>query len=375
MRAMELRKSIPLAAVLWLGTVAGCAGVLNYQGRISLDGTNFTGQGYFVFSLHDTNGVILWRPGDFPFLGDTNLPRAVWKLPVRDGLYAVRLGDTNGGMPALDVPRVLAAGDPFLRVWFSDGIRGWQVAEGDTPLQAVLKPRPTEQTSPNSGTVVSGSQADAILKELRELRALVQRLPAIAAPAATPAPDNPQIVTVPLGGSPALGAGDAPLVLVEFTDYQCPRCKRAHDGVLTELKKRYVETGQLQFVSRNLPLALHQNAEPAAHAALCAMQQNQYWTMRDKLFAVHTNLTRTNFLQAAGELELDVELFRACFDGKAFATQIARDKADAEAAGITRTPTFVLGRRSGGNVTGLLLVGDRSLAQFEAEIAKQLANK
>jgi protein-disulfide isomerase len=234
-----------------------------------------------------------------------------------------------------------------------------------------LAARPTDKTAGGSGTVLSGSQADAILAELRELRALVQKLPAAGA-AATP-PPKPQIVTVPLGGSPALGAGDAPLVLVEFTDYQCPYCRKAHEGVLAEVKRKYVETGRLRFVSRNLPLPIHANAEAAAHAALCAMQQNQYWSMRDKLFAASTNLTRAAFLQAAAELGLDAELFRACLDGRAFASQLGRDKADAEAAGITGTPTFVLGRQSGDKVTGLLMVGARPFPQFAEEIEKQLA--
>lgn len=377
MRAMRRRNAI-LCLLIWLTglTTAGFSAVLNYQGRVSVDGTNFTGSGYFVFSLHDPSGMILWGSGEFPFVGSTNLPRAVWKLTVRDGVYNVRLGDTNAGMPAIDLPRVLAANDPSLRVWFTDGVRGWQVATGDTPLKAALAPRPPEKSpskpTPSTETVISGNQADAILKELRELRALVQRSPAQTAPAA---PEKPQIVTVPLGGSPTEGAGNAPLVLVEFTDYQCPFCKRAHEGVLADLKKKYVQTGKLLFVSRNLPLAFHANAEPAAHAALCAMQQNQYWTMRDKLFANIGNLSRTNFLKAAAELGLNVELFRSCLDGKAFATQIGRDKADAEKAGITGTPTFVLGKKSGNEVTGLLMVGAKPLAQFEAEIDKLLAAK
>lgn len=353
--------------------------VLNYQGRVTIDGTNFTGQAYFVFSLHDTNGMILWGSGDFPFVGSTNLPRAVWRLPVRDGVYNIRLGDTNTGMPTIDLPRVLAANEPFLRVWFTDGKRGWQVAAGDTPLKAALAPRPPVKgvapTAPGSDTAITGSQADAILRELRELRSAVQKLPAQPVAAAPAAPAPPQIVTVPLGGGPALGSAEAPLVLVEFTDYQCPFCKRAHEGVLAELKKKYVETGKVRFVSRNLPLSFHQNAEPAAHAALCAMQQNQYWAMRDRLFGAYTNLTRATFVQAAADLQLNAELFRSCIDGQAFASQIGRDKADAEKAGITGTPTFVLGKRSGETVTGLLMVGAKPLAQFEAEIEKQLAAK
>jgi protein-disulfide isomerase len=373
MRPMLRAITFLAAAILTLITTRGYSGVMNYQGRVSVDGNNFNGQGYFVFSLHDTNGMILWSSGDFPLQGSTNLPRAVWRLPVRDGVYNVRLGDTNAGMPSMDLGRVLAANDPFLRVWFTDGKRGWQAAGGDTPVKAALKSKSPGKSTAVSGAVISGNQADVILKELRDLRTIVQKLPAQAA---TPvAPEKPLRVTLPLGGSPVLGAATAPLVLVEFTDYQCSFCKRAHDQLIPELKRKYVETGKLRFVSRNLPLHFHPNAEPAAIAALCAGSQNQYWAMRDKLFAVSTNLTRASFLQAASELGLNTESFSACLDGTNFARQIIRDKTDAEAAGITGTPTFVLGRQSGEKVTGLLIVGSRPLAQFEAEIAKQLAKE
>lgn len=375
MRAMLRRTPIwlPVAALLFFATT-GFPAVLNYSGRLSLDGTNFTGQGDFVFSLHDTNGMILWASGDFPILGRTNLPRAAWRLPVRDGVYNTRLGDTNSGMPALDIARVLAANEPFLRVWFAAGATGWRTAEGESPIKSALNARAAEPPAANAGTVLVGAQADAILRELRELRAIVQKLPAPPAPAA-PAPEAPKFVTVPLGDSPSLGNADAPLVLVEFTDYQCPFCKRAHDGVLAELKKKFVETGKLRFVTRNLPLSFHPNAEPAAHAALCALQQNQFWPMRDKLFALSATLSRSNYLNAAAELNLDAERFRACLDGKAFATQIAKDAKDAEAAGITGTPSFVLGKASGGKITGLLMVGAKPYPQFEAEIEKLLAAK
>jgi hypothetical protein len=110
-------------AVLAWFACAQASPVLNYQGRISVDGTNFTGDGFFVFSLHDTNGGIFWASGDFPATGSTNQPRTAWRLPVKDGVYHARLGDTTAGMPALEVSPLLAAREPFLRVWFNDGRR------------------------------------------------------------------------------------------------------------------------------------------------------------------------------------------------------------------------------------------------------------
>ena len=349
------------------GTVPISGQVLNYSGRITVDGAKFSGKGFFVFSIHDTSGEILWASGDFPQAGATRNPVAAWQILVKDGIYEKRLGDTASGMPAIDTARVLAAKDPFLRVWFHDGSsRGWQIA-GDTPIKPALA---ANNSAAQAGSSISTAQADAILRELRDLRTLVQKQQP-APPPAAPAP--PRTVTVGLGDSPSLGQTTAPVVLVEFTDFQCPYCKRAHDGVLAGLKKKYVDAGKLRLVSRNLPLPFHPNAEPAALAALCAGEQGQFWAMRDRLFENTEALSRQDFLKAAEALKLDTQAFTACLDAKRPAPQIASDKQDAAAAGITGTPTFVIGRAAGDKVTGLLMIGAKSSAVFEAEIEKLLS--
>jgi protein-disulfide isomerase len=254
--------------------------------------------------------------------------------------------------------------DPRLRIWFNDGTRGWQVAGDDVLLAPALG---------TSGTAATGTannaQMEAVLRELKELRAKVEKQQAVPAPQV---PAEPKIVTVSLGSSPSLGKADAPLVLVEFTDFQCPFCKRFHETTMPELVKNYVETGKLRIVSRNLALSFHDKAEPAAQAALCAHQQKKFWAMREKLFGINTALTGTNILKAAEEVQMNMAAFRACVDGKSFAQQVAKDGEAATAAGISGTPTFVLGRQTGENVTGVLLVGARPYAAFEAEIKKML---
>jgi protein-disulfide isomerase len=346
--------------------------VLRYSGRVSVDGANFNGKGFFVFSIHDTSGEILWASGDFPTIGSTDHPVATWQIAVKDGVYHTRLGDTAMAMPALDSGRILAAGNPFLRVWFHDGsARGWQVA-GETPVKPALAAA-SGSSAASPGGVISGNQAEAILRELREMKALLQKQQPAAKPAA---PAAPRIVTMPLGDSPSLGQASAPVVMVEFTDFQCPYCKRAHDDLLATLRKKYVETGKLRLVSRNLPLPFHANAEAAATAALCAGEQDRFWPMRDRLFANPEALARADFMKAADELKLDAKAFAECLDSTRHAAAIARDKQDAAAAGINGTPTYVLGRTSGGgaSVTGLLMVGAKPTAQVEAEIEKLLVN-
>lgn len=352
----------------FIGLAKAPAQVLEYSGRLYVDGVKFNGKGFFVFSIQDTNGEILWASGDFPQVGATRNPVAAWQIIVKDGVYQKRLGDTAAGMPAMDITRVLSAKNPFLRVWFHDGSsRGWQIA-GDTPVKPTLAANPS--ASAGAGAAISATQADAILRELRDLRALVQK----QQPAPTPAgPAAPRIVTVALGESPSLGQADAPVVLVEFTDFQCPYCKRAHDGVLAELKKKYVDAGKVRLVSRNLPLPFHPNAEPAALAALCAAEQGQFWAMRDRLFDNTEALSQQDFLKAAEELKLNIQAFTACLDTKHAAPRIASDKQDAAAAGITGTPSFVIGRAKDNKVTGALMIGAKSTAVFEAEIEKLLS--
>lgn len=378
MRAMLRRILVCIVFALMAqhGAFAQSFSVLNYQGRVTVNGTNFNGSAYFVFSIHDTNGVILWSSGTFPMVGSTNLPAGVWKLALRDGVYNIRLGDRGAGMPALDANLLRTAAAPFLRVWINDGATSWRQLADDVPLKTALAPTTSPGVAAVAGgnTLLTAAQGEAILHELRDLRSQLQK-PVAAAPTPQAAPAPPQTATVTVNGSPTLGRDDAPVVLVEFTDYQCPFCKRAQDDAISGLKKKYVEAGKLRLVSRNLPLEFHANAEPAALATLCAMQQKQFWPMRDKLFAINTTLTPENFLKAATELNLDTNIFLTCIREKTFAAQINRDKQDAAAAGITGTPTFVLGRANGEKVSGTLIIGARPLAFFEAEIEKLLATK
>ena len=271
------------------------------------------------------------------------------------------------GLPVLDGALLKNAALPRLRVWFNDGTRGWQKAGDDVSLAAALGlPGDGGNTALNTG------QADSILRELRDLRAKLDRPSATPPAHEHPEAAEPKFVTVSLGISPSLGRADAPLVLVEFTDYQCGFCKRFHEGVMPELIKNYVETGRLRIVSRNLALSFHENAEPAAQAALCAHQQQKFWPMREKLFANTAMLTSANLMKAAEELKLDMTAFRLCVGGKTFASQIAKDGQEAGAAGINGTPTFVLGKPTGDKVTGLLIVGARPYAAFDAEMQKML---
>jgi protein-disulfide isomerase len=354
--------------LLWICTcpVGAQTTVLNYSARLSADGSPFNGIGSFAFAIQETNGVIWWTSGELPFEGTTNLPPRVIKLAVNDGLYSVRLGDVALGMKPLDISTLRRAALPRLRVWFNDGVHGWQRTGEDVPLADALAAAPDPKAAP-----MTGAQADALLREFREFRVLYEREHP-RAPVGTPAPPAPT-ATVSITGSPTLGRADAPLVLVEFIDFECPFCKQAHKDALGEVKRKYVETGKLRLVMRNLALPFHPHAEPAARAALCAQRQQQFWPMHDQLLALSPNLATANLLKAAEDLKLDLPAFRACLEANNFADQIKREGKDAGKVGINGTPTFVLGKANGDQVTGEVLVGATSFAFFDQEIQKRLA--
>lgn len=160
---------------------------------------------------------------------------------------------------------------------------------------------------------------------------------------------------------------------MEFTDYQCPFCSRFHTSAFEQLKTDYIDTGLVRFVSRDLPLPFHGQAMGAAKAARCAGDQNPeaYWQMRHLLLVNSSALSRENMLTYAQDLSLNVERFTTCLDSDQHLTNIQRDVADASTAGLTGTPSFVLGTASGNTVAGPTIIGAQPYEAFEAQI-KQL---
>ncbi len=214
-------------------------------------------------------------------------------------------------------------------------------------------------------------QAAAILKELQQIRRLLQRqqglLEKVAQQRVTQTPD--QNVSIPLGNSHALGHDDAPVTLIEFTDYQCPYCSRFHLKTFPQLKKQFIDTGQVRFISRDLPLPIHDHAFPAAQAVRCAGVQGQYWELRDKLSANPRNLSREAIIQYGKSLPLNMETFETCLASETHTSAIQRDIAVARSVGITGTPGFVVGMTpANGNLEGVTIKGAKPYKAFASLI-------
>jgi protein-disulfide isomerase len=171
----------------------------------------------------------------------------------------------------------------------------------------------------------------------------------------------------------ARGSASAPLTMVEFTDYQCPYCRRFQAEVWPRLKHDYVDTGKLRFIVRDLPLSFHAHAQPAAEAAHCAAEQGRFWPMHDALLASGSDLSERGLEHQAGALGLDVPRFEACVAAGRYAAVIARNAAEADALGLRGTPAFLIGTVHEGELRGQAVMGAMPYGDFAAVIREALA--
>jgi len=222
---------------------------------------------------------------------------------------------------------------------------------------------------------LTAKQGDAILNELKQIRILLQKQQALLKQRpGRRAPAADQKVSLPLGDTYAIGSKDAPVTLVEFTDYQCPFCSRFHKNTFFQLKKNFVDTGKVRFISRDLPLPFHKNAFKAARASRCAGEQDKYWEARHLLSSDPRNLSDQALADYARELNLDTDQFHTCLESQKYDAEIKQDISEANQAGITGTPGFVLGKTpKDGTMKGVKISGAQPYASFAARINKLLA--
>jgi len=173
--------------------------------------------------------------------------------------------------------------------------------------------------------------------------------------------DPPRVHPVIEPSNPMRGPADAPVVLVEYTDYQCPYCDRAQP-TLNAIRERYGDS--VLHVFKNLPLPMHQQAGLAAEAALCAGDQGKFWELHDWLFANKNNISHDTLVAQAEAIPLDVAVFTQCLGTRAHKDQVDADAAEAAAFGIRGTPGFV--------INGRILTGAQPLDAFIAVIDDEL---
>jgi protein-disulfide isomerase len=209
---------------------------------------------------------------------------------------------------------------------------------------------------------ITRQQADQIINELRAIRQLLEKQ--------GPKEEKEQITRAKLNleGFAMLGSKNAPLTVVEFTDYQCPFCQRFHVQAFPELKKNYIDTGKVRFYSRDMPLDFHSNALRAAQAARCANDQGQFWTLRDVMGSNPDKLDLDNILRFAGDLKMDTAGLRTCIEGEKYKNAVQTDVMEAMKIGANATPTFVIGKSTPEGVDGELMIGALPFVMFDMKL-------
>jgi protein-disulfide isomerase len=162
---------------------------------------------------------------------------------------------------------------------------------------------------------------------------------------------------------PSVGPANAPVTIVEFSDFQCPFCSKV-EPTIKRVMTDYA--GKVRFVFRDYPLPFHEHAEKASEASHCAQAQEKYWPMHDALFANQDKLDVAGLKKlAAGVSGLDQAKFDQCLDSGAMAQEVASNEKAGEAAGVSGTPRFF--------VNGHPLDGAQPYEEFKTAIDRELA--
>jgi len=169
------------------------------------------------------------------------------------------------------------------------------------------------------------------------------------------------VVEIGDGGRPAKGSASAPITIIEFSDYECPYCKRAEPSVAKVLE---TYGDKVRLVFRDYPLPFHANAKPAAMAAACAEDQGKFWEYHDKLFTASA-LNEETYRSLAGEVGLDQGSFDECLASEKHSELIDKDIADASAVGVRGTPAFF--------INGRMISGAQPFEKFKEIIDEELA--
>lgn len=160
-----------------------------------------------------------------------------------------------------------------------------------------------------------------------------------------------------------LGSENAPVTIIEYTDYQCPYCQRYFFDAFPQIQKNYIKTGKIKYIVKNMPLSFHSLAKPASYATHCAGEQNKFWPIHKKLFLYQNDWAYADnpdqkFSEYAFSLSLDTDKFNKCMATaeKTFGSVVDANIQEAMGLGISGTPSF--------SINGKVLIGAQPYEQF-----------
>jgi len=222
--------------------------------------------------------------------------------------------------------------------------------------KAQLKGQTLDQVKPQIVQYLQGQRAqERLAKFIDELKAKHKTTVALKAP----------VIDVATAGRPERGGGvKAPVTIIEFSDYQCPFCKRAEDSV-NKVMTTYGDKVRLVF--RDYPLPMHSMARPASEAAACANAQGKFWEYHAKLFDNQTALQDDKLKQYAKDVGLDSAKFDECLAKKPHKEAIDKDIADGNKVGVNGTPAFF--------INGRMISGAQPFEKFKEIIDDEIAAK
>ena len=195
----------------------------------------------------------------------------------------------------------------------------------------------------------STGMAKVIVDSIKQGKTADEALQAALASKWGPAKTLDDPVKIPVMGSPVTGPSNAPITIVEFSDFQCPYCAAAVPQI-REVMKAYPT--QIKLIFKQFPLEEHPQADLAATAAIAAQKQGKFWPMHDVLFAHPDNLSRKSILNYAKEVGLNTDKLEADMDTTEVRATVERDVQDGNDANVQGTPTiFINGQKYNGAIT------------------------
>lgn len=226
--------------------------------------------------------------------------------------------------------------------------------------------RPSESDTADAGTPATEEQGDGPrpLDLERSSGPTVEAAAELEAPPdslAAVGPDAPSGIDI--SNDPRLGSPDAPVTIVEFSDFQCPYCATFHEEMFPALRTLWGDQVRWVFVNRYYTAA-HPQAENAAVAAECAAQQGSFWEFADRVFADQQNLSPGMLEDVAEEVGLDMDAFEACYDDRVPMNELRADMAEGDRLGVEGTPSFF--------VNGKKIVGAQPVDVFNREISQYI---
>lgn len=228
------------------------------------------------------------------------------------------------------------------------------------------------------------SEVDALRKDVEALKAtqaqLIKRVGGVdGAPQQQPPQAKPLPATIDLTGTEIMGAKTASVVLVEFSDYECPFCIRHFTQTMPQIQAAYVQTGKIRYAFRDFPIAdNHPEAIRAHVAARCAAEQGRFWEMHTRLFTKAGSHQPADLLARAREAGLNTGAFSACVAADKYSDVVRQATADAIALGGNGTPYFLVGRMEPGSMQFRPMQpmsGALPFAQFQQAIETVLGQK